>query len=306
MILLRQVIALMFVCVTNIQARAETMTWAMQDFAPIYMPVNGKPGLGINDATLKSIIREMPGIEHKFVVASVARIYALLDAGEQLCFVGGLRTPERERRYYLADVQAVPPLQVVARKAALARMPLDVEGRVDLPALLAMPELRGTFVAKRSYGHLIDQWLEERPPGPHVAVLSGASMGSNFYEMLARERVDYTVDFDFMLQYRSRLAGKKFSALATLPIKGNDQLEAVVAVCPRTVWGKIAITNIDLVLAKLASTQGLGLPDPLWATPEAMRNYGSAMRAFSEARRLTSPDPGSSKIEIQIGKLGPK
>ncbi|MCV2419615.1 TIGR02285 family protein [Paucibacter sp. DJ2R-2] len=269
------------------------MSWALQDFAPIYMPVDGKPGDGINDALLKDIVREMPGMEHRYVVASAARIYALLDAGEPICFVGGLRTPEREQLYWLSDVKLAPPLQLIAHRRVLKQLPLDGAGRVRLPELLARPGLRGVLVSKRSYGVALDAQLAQRPAGATVSMLGSGSMGSNFYDMLRLDRADYTLDYDFMLLHRQRLDGHKHEDLVILPIQGNDLPVRVVAACPRTPWGLAAIQRIDHVLAGLARTAGLGLPDPRWTTPEVDRLYGPAMRAFNLTRRVPTPGLGA-------------
>ncbi|MCV2419619.1 TIGR02285 family protein [Paucibacter sp. DJ2R-2] len=270
-----------------------TMTWAMQDFAPVSVPIDGKPGFGIIDETLKAVVREMPGMEHRYLVASAARIYAMLDAGEPICFVGGLRTPEREQRYWLSDVRLVRPVQLIAHKRVRDQLPLDEAGRVRLPELLALPGVRGVFVRKRSYGAALDSVLSQRPAGANVAMLGGASMGGNFFEMLRLDRADYTIDYDFLVLHRQKLEGHKYEDLMILPIQGSEAPDVVVAVCPRTPWGREAILRIDRILAHLASIAGLGLPDSRWISPAGERMYGPAMRAFNQARRHLTPGLGA-------------
>jgi len=274
--------------------RAEpVMSWALQDFAPVSMPVDGKPGEGSTDAILKAIVQKLPGIEHRYVVASAARIYALLDAGEPLCYVGGLRTPEREQRYWVSDLQLVPPLQLIAHRRVLKQLPRDSAGRVRLPELLARPGLRGILVRERSYGVVLDAQLAKRPAEATVEVLGGTNMGGNFFEMLRLDRADYTIDYDFMLLHRQRQDGRKYEDLVPVPIQGNDAMNVVSTFCPRTAWGREAILRIDAVVAALARTAGLGLPESRWTTPEVERLYGPAMRAFNLTRRVPTPGLGA-------------
>jgi uncharacterized protein (TIGR02285 family) len=269
--------------------QAETITWALQDFPPAYILVNEEPGDGINDAIIKLIVQRMKDTEHRYVVASTARIFLMLDSGSNLCFLG-LRTPERARQYYLTDVQLVPPLQLIVRKQFVDKLPGNSNGQVSLPKVLANSDLLGVLVTQRSYGPRLDAIISKQPVTSNIQMISSSNTGGNFFDMLHLGRADYTIDFDFMLAYKQYQSPGAYEDLISVPIQENDTPSTAAVICPRTPWGLDAIVKIDAVLADLARHSGLGLANSRWYTPETVRRYGAAMKAFNLKRRSPS-DP---------------
>jgi uncharacterized protein (TIGR02285 family) len=207
-----------------------------------------------------------------------------------VCYLGGLRTADLERRFYLTNVKLAPPLQLIVRTAVLDRLPLDSQGQVRLPALLAQPSMRGLLVNKRSYGQQIDAQIGAAPAGTQRQLLSPSGVGANFLEMLAHGRADYAIEHDFMLSYRRQQEPGRFDLLTAVPIAGNDELAIVAMVCPRTPWGRRAIVQIDAILAELARGPELGPASIRWFGADTLRRFGPQMEAFL-ARRRSPADP---------------
>jgi len=267
-----------------VPVRAETITWAMMEFPPASMPVDNHPGEGINDLVLKAIAARMKDDQHQYITANMTRIRAMLDDGEQICFVGALRNPERARLYYLDDMAMAPPLQIIVRADAVSKLPLNQAGEVDLQALLAKNDVSGLLVDKRSYGSKLDQIIAARPPNSKVIMATPGDLGSKFFAMISIGRADYTLDYDFTLAYQRKLDPNLITSLKALPIAGNNEPEVVSVMCPRTPWGKHMIVRIDQVIAHLAADGELVAATEKWITAESLQRYAPEIRAFNSKR----------------------
>lgn len=270
-------------------ARAgEVMTWLMPDFAPASIPVAGKPGQGVADQAVKFVVARWPQAEHRFLYANASRTWEMLARGEQACFAAALRTPDRERVAYFSNANRLPPPSLVVRRDALASVPLNSAGEVNLAALLAQRTLRGLVVEKRSYGTLVDKAIAQRPAHSALHTTATGSYGKNIFRMIAAGRTDYTLDYDFAFAYELAQT-PELSALATVPIAGSGAPVTAGFACPRTAWGRAAIVRIDRILGTPEGAAALVRAQSSWQTESSRRRYAADMAEFARQRARPSP-----------------
>lgn len=270
--------------------RAETMTWVMRDFPPSSMPQQGQPSIGMADEFVKAIVQRWPEVEHRYLVANNRRILSMLESGEPACFTTALRVPERERQAYIADMLLVPPQMLITRRELLPRLPLNSQGEVRLPQLLADTRLSGVLQQDRSYGVTLDRMIQARPANARLSLSAGTARP---LAMVALERADYSIDYDYSLAYEQFSDARlRDSELRSVPIEGNAQPLVAGIACPRTDWGRRMILRIDRLIAELAQDPQARSGLERWTTPQARRAYGRQVEDFY--RRRAQPTPESA------------
>lgn len=275
-------------------ARAQTfqttVLWVVQDFPPAQIPDNGKPGKGFHDDALRLIVENWPEAEHQYVVANAARTWMMLSDKEQVCFVGALQTPEREKIAYFTPFAVLPPLQLVVRKESFVKLPLNPDGEVLLQELFANTALTGMTVNVRSYGKAIDEEIAHRARKEAIAVVQPSDLGKSVPLMLAAKRGDYIFEYDFILNYHKQQNLRELNALVAVPIAGYSKVLTTNVVCSRSSWGQQAIRRIDSILTKTADDPTIRASVEKWLSPETIKRYKAEMNAFAQRRHKLS-DP---------------
>ncbi|MRV75430.1 TIGR02285 family protein [Duganella sp. FT92W] len=269
-------------------AAAETMVWVMPDFPPASIPDNGQPGNGVADRVVRYIVSKWPDAEHRFIYANAKRTWQMLEQGDKVCYAAALRTKEREQVAYFTNTNVIAPPSLIVRHAALAAVPRNAAGEVDFPALLASRKLRGLLVEKRSYGAMIDGLIARSPQQSKPATTSVGNYGQKIFQMIAADRVDYTIDYDFTFSYEwSRHS--ELAALQTLPIAGNTALVTTGVACPRTDWGRAVITRIDRIVGTKEGADTLLQAQNAWHTEAAKQRYAAQFAEFARQRAMPAP-----------------
>lgn len=279
----RPVLALLAaLLVPGVQAR-DKMTWLMPDIPPASMPVDGKPTNGIADLIVLYISAHWPEVDHQFIYANPKRTWLMIERGERACVVAALRNAERDRLAYFVDTNLVPPLQLVVQESALQRLPLNAHGEADLQKVLADPTLRGMVVERRSYGAAVDELLARRPPGSRLETTSVGDYGRNVLKLLTHGRVDYTLDYDYALQYASRLA-PEVGRLQTVPIAQNNKPMLGGIACPRNAWGMATAKRIDQIVGTPEGAAAMIKAQNSWHTRASQQRYAAQISEFQRQR----------------------
>lgn len=276
------------------QGRAP-LDWMVMDLPPAQMPVDGKLTDGFVDTILKMLFAEMPEFEHRIVVTPIARSWAVLSEGAPMCFTTALITPERERMAYTTLTQLIPPLQLVVRSEAMAKLPKNDKGEVLPATLFDRADLRGLITPRRSYAATLDALLALRPAksGVHEVVATGS--GSNILQMLSMDRADYTIEYDYVLKYQqSRFPDSINQNLRVLPIAGAQPIPSGIA-CPHTEWGRKMIIRIDSILARISQRPEYQNAKQHWLSPETVKRYQKQEAEFFK-RRAQPSDPAKYPV----------
>src|SRR5204862_5847552 len=112
---------------------------------------------------------------------------------------------------------------------------------------LSDPVLRGIIVERRSYGAAVDELLAKRPADSRLESTSVGDYGRNVLKLVVLGRADYTLDYDYALQYASKFDAD-IGRLQTVPIAQNSKPMLGGIACPRNTWGKAAVKRIDQIV----------------------------------------------------------
>lgn len=264
------------------QAR-DTMTWLMPDIPPASMPVDGKPTTGIADQIALYISAHWPDTEHRFIYANPKRTWLMVERGEHACVVAALRNAERDKLAYFVNTNLVPPLQLVAQESTLPRLPLNAHGEVDMEKLLADPALRGIIVERRSYGAAVDELLAKRPASSRMETTSVGDYGRNVLKLVSHGRADYTLDYDYALQYASK-SEPEIGALKTVPIAQNNKPMLGGIACPRNAWGMATVKRIDQIVGTPEGAAAMIKAQNSWHTQASQQRYAAQINEFQRQR----------------------
>ena len=260
------------------------MSWWLTDFPPYSIPANGEPGIGAVDLVLRGVVAAWPEkMAHQFMVANTSRIWTSIDTGMDACYTSALHTPQRVKEAYLSDVFMLPPMQLVVRKDRLASVPRNANGEVEFAALLARQDIKGILVSGRAYGLALDAVIAGNKHNDHLTFSNAKVLGANIFKMIGAGRVDYTLDYDFVLAYQTKDTAT-LDALTTLPIDiANVPLVGSFA-CPRTPWGKKMIERIDHIVSQLAQDAHYRDQFEHWLTPRTKSLYAVKFDDFYKNR----------------------
>ncbi|MBV8500110.1 MAG: TIGR02285 family protein [Paucibacter sp.] len=277
-------------------AEPKVAHWLMLDLPPGSIPINGHPTDGISDVALELIMGEMPEYTHKITVVNAARAMVFLAEGEPACFATAAYTPERSQIAYFSLTNVLPPLQIVIRADGVKKLPLNERGEVIAKALFERSDLHGVVIAQRSYSPTLDELLRHRGQHSGVVNVLAADSGANVLRMVMHGRADYTLEYEFIINYQARrykeLGGGK--NLVTLPIAGAEPVLIGVA-CPHTAWGRDMIRRVDGILAKVSVSPRYRESVNRWLSAGGVQHHMILQDEFFAER--ADPAPASSYPE---------
>ncbi len=232
------------------------------------------------DPMLEFIKQQVPQVKHQLITANAKRSWQLLRQGDRICIASAVRNPERERFAYFSNTTLSPPLRLIVNKDKAAALPLNKSGEVDLAALLNNTQLRGALVDQRSYGATVDKLLAERAPNKAISVMAPSDFGTQILQMIARERLDYTIEYEqamLLIEDRQQI-------LLSFPVAGVSELMVVGLACPRNSWGLAAIQLIDAALSTPAGVAMLKQASARGATGDYLQRFAAQIDAFYKSR----------------------
>lgn len=222
---------------------ANQITWSVYDAAPFMMTEGPDRDAGIFDRIRGLLSARLTGYIHSTLTVPFPRIVTSLKSGEEWCFVGGVRTPEREAfAVFSRPVAMFYPLRVVIHAPQRARFaglePLSLRG-----LLSEHRDLRTSMLRNRAMAPAVDALLRQYPPGQTHSEFGEA------FRMLLNDRLDYLVEFSSIAAYNARQLGQPDAFLGLPFAEGPEPVFARV-MCAGTPWGREVVARIDAVLAE--------------------------------------------------------
>ncbi|TNC07569.1 transporter substrate-binding domain-containing protein [Methylobacterium terricola] len=226
-------------------ARAETrqITWSVFDAPPYTIVEGANRDNGISDRIRRLLTARLTEYSHSTLTVPFPRILTSLKQGAEWCFVGGVRTPEREGfAAFSRPVAMFYPLRIVVRAENRARF--EALGPLSLRNLLTEHRaLRTSMLRNRAIAPAADALFRQYPPGQTYSEFGEA------FRMLLNDRLDYLVEFSSIAAYHARLLGAP-DAFVGFPFAEENQEPVFPRVmCAGTPWGREVVARIDAVLA---------------------------------------------------------
>lgn len=241
-------------------ARAEEApAWAIYDAPPFMIAEGADADAGIFDRIRHLLDERLAEGPTPTLRAPFPRVVAALKDGAALCFVGGVKTPEREAfAVFSLPVAMFYPLRIVVR--APERDRFAARAPLSLTALLADRTLRTSFLRDRTLGPRIDGLVREAaPPSRH-------SEFREAFRMLLADRIDYLVEYSAIASYQAKSLGQP-EGIAALPFAEAPPPVLSRVMCPNTEWGRARIARIDAILRVERTSPAYRRIVEAWAEP---------------------------------------
>lgn len=285
--LLRTLGCCLMLAVSSVAAQEGRLLWLINDFPPFTEVSQQTAGQGIADSLMQHVQSHLPQYRHETEVASFARVYALMERGEQVCHPTTLKMPGREHvMLFSRPALFLTSQQVVIRADRQSRFApyIDSSGQIDVSRLLADAQLVTAVSERRGYSVAITNALKALGDQPHVL-----KAGVNFtapFQQLAAGWIDYLFAYPVELGRYRRQPGVVEVAMQTLEIAGDPPYMLGYISCTRSVWGEQVIRDIDEQI-RLAG------PRPPWV--EKIVEYTASEDLETYERALVEQHPFSQR-----------
>ncbi len=255
----------------------ETLIWAVTPFPPGYITEGPDRGTGYADELERFMVEHLPQYNHqRRFFPNWERSLGQIKNGPLLCTsILFYRTPDDRAPIKGAYEVSAPSGVFFLHDIIVKKEKRHLFGdQVSFEALLKNPSFR--FGYNRPYGVTLNRILSDYiglPAGTeldamdplkriehlrkakNIAVRTGADMIDGMIRMLLSDRVDYILEYDFMMKYQQKKLGLG-DKLVTIPISEvNNQISRLAYACSDTMAGRKAIKAINSVLVKHRHTE---------------------------------------------------
>lgn len=227
-------------------AQDKTLTWAIPDFAPVFM----KNQKGYLDRYLLEVQKQLPDYEHKTVAANFARAVEMMKSGQNVCSLSMFKTPEREKYLtYTSPYMLIHSNHLIVNKNAQEDLSAFIKnGEIDLEKFLKSGKRIGLSYG-RSYGKRTDELLSKFMDTNQLDIRRGNDVFASLFGMLNLGRLDGILGYKAELRWFSDKI--EHNAIQSYPLKDEDLYFLGHAACGRTEWGLKTVKRIDSVLDRL-------------------------------------------------------
>ena len=216
------------------------VTWAVYAAPPFMIPDGSNRDTGVFDRIRRLLDDRLAGNPQPTLVAPFPRVLASLKDGAGICFIGGVKNPEREGfAVFSLPIAMFYPMRIVVHATQRARF--DARAPLSLKALLDDESLRTSVLKDRSLGVAVDAMLRREPP-IHVYSAFGEA-----FRMLLADRLDYLIEYSAIADYGAKSLGQD-GGFISLPFAETSPPVFSRVMCPRTDWGRRLIARIDGIL----------------------------------------------------------
>ncbi len=252
----RRLIPLLLCLAVPFGARAqEPLTWLVRDLPPLTIESGPREGQGAGDRMLGLLMQALPQYAHTVVRVNRARAMQMLQEPTLSCDPTLLWTAERSQ----AVVYSIPVFATLTNGLIIRRQDRHGfssfihHGELDLPAVLASPNIKIGRVAERSYGAAIDAMLDAAPESA-VNAHHGNDAVASLLQMQQRGRLDGVLGYWPEALYLAPQEQIDGNDLSFLPVRGVPRYQPVYVACTNSPAGRTAIERINQILATLRTT----------------------------------------------------
>lgn len=244
---------------------AETIFWQINHAPPATIIEGQYKGEGFVDLILKQLITELPQYEHKIIVSSMARSIFDLKEKKHICLPALFPTNKRKQFMHFSKASVAHPSHRIVFNNKVKFLQKDELSLIELLE-------NNTYVLgldkARSFGDQIDKIITNKTYIRNVYLFSSESPNRLLY-MLNMGRIDYTITYPFQVSYYKKQNNLDSDEFNIFKISGAKQYVIGSVACPKTIWGKKIIDDINIVLEKLKPSNGYHQALGKWWETEA-------------------------------------
>lgn len=278
---LRLVLAALAAAALSDPIAATEVVWLSTPFPPVNILEGPLAGQGLNDGIRTWLQRELTQFEHRDTEGNLARLLALAREGQTVCSVNLLRTPERERDLVYSEPATVSlTLHLILRVETWRAM--GEPASLSVAEIATRTDLSGAVELGRPYSADIDTVLDSSRSTRRMTV-----QGSQIFRMLVQNRLDWTVEYPFVVEYLARDVEDPWVAI---PISEAPPFVVGHIACARTEDGGRVIARVDEVLRDIRLDPAYSDIITRWHPPEQASRVLMHYRKTLTERGLLAPD----------------
>lgn len=264
-------------------AYAENLLWGAVPIPGAFNVRDGEVVGGWMHEAFQLLAARMPELSVQYEVMPAPRLEQRLRNKEELCGIGQLQSPIRDKIAYFIPFAPTTPLHVVFRRKTSEHLLIE-NGYVSLDWLITNSDLHGGVSRNRIYPEPIRQRLQQGLASGQLTEIGGSLGGENILMMVSRNRLDYVFEFP-MISDAIVQKEKIMEPLVSIPLRENDKLETIGIYCPKTPWGKNIAVRIDQGIRSLASDEKtlMGYYKKRWPA-DLYVHYASSLKDFYRKR----------------------
>lgn len=222
---------------------AKQLTWFVTDVQPIYFP-SGKER-GTFNIILDLFDSKMTSYQAKRKMMNFHRVWSEIKKGIEICHPGSYVINEyRSFALFSRPFGALQDQQVVMNESLFKK--LGSPHSISLKEFFKNTSLR-TADTRYSYGMIIDELIKTNRPKKHDLI----SKPENIYKMLKSERIDYYLEYPYIISYFNKREENSQTKIVTVPISEAISVSTLHVACPKTKWGKKVIDDINVAIGEL-------------------------------------------------------
>jgi len=265
----------LFLPISNAGAAPKTIIWSKTPFPPGYIMEGEEVGRGYGDLLNNFMKKYLPQYRHKTnAYPNWERLIKEMVDGPLICnSVFFYRPPEQRKEIKEQFVLSAPSAVFFLHDVIVLKSEAHRFGEeVSFSTLLRNQKL--TFGYSRPYGTTYNKMLGEylgmttdfevdtvgrltalqKRKNIHARVSSNNMIGG-MLKMLTKKRVDWILEYDFMIKFEARRLGI-IDLVTAIPVKETrNEVPKLAYVCSDTPEGRKAIAAINRVLKERRSTE---------------------------------------------------
>ncbi|WP_126824337.1 hypothetical protein [Pseudidiomarina taiwanensis] len=249
-------------------AYSEEVHWAINEIPPFHIGTGPYRGRGVCDAVINAVMTSLTDFTHtKTTLPGLRATIMMREQQAKLCFPCAIQQANDSEIIYSKATHQYAPHGVITRSDLAARLVRRHGQPISLTALAQ--DLDFTFAQPlgRRFGVLqpiIDDYLVD---SRRYVTVAGETASDNVLAMLRSERVDYTIDYQMVMEYWLEQTPRH---LAFIPIQENynQQLFGAIA-CPNNEWGKQVIDAVDANIEAIRNDPNLIQTQQFWLSSPA-------------------------------------
>jgi len=270
---MRLFLALLIVISTNVLADDKPLlTWYITNWPPAFILDGPRKGQGYADQIINILEDELPGYRHKRTFLPYPRLLKYIERGEEGCYPTNVY--EEEANY---GVTSVPLVLVSGHNIYIHK---DNKGRfpslqeASLVSLLNNPKLTLGVRGDLEFGPILAPILKAHKNDDHLFTRSGQDLVDGLVKMLHRKRIDYFIEYNFVMEFAVNKIGADMNDFIEIPmIENKKEFIRGTVECPNTPWGRDVVSKINKILINTRGTGKLRALNESWFVSPANKHH---------------------------------
>ena len=269
---MRFILALICLIALNLYASDEDVfTWYITNWPPAFILDGPNKGKGFADELVDILEKEMPHYRHDRVILPYARILKYIKAGNQGCYPTNIYDKKQDFGIVSAPTMLVAGHNVYIHKTNKSKFP--GEGRASLTTLLENQNIKLGIRADLEFGSTLSPILKAHSNNKNFVLRSGPDLIDGLVKMLQQGRIDYLIEYNFVMKFVTAKLGFQMTDFIEIAIKENrDEFIRGAVECPDSKWGREVIVEINKVLQRVRTTPDFIALNKKWFVSESANN----------------------------------